>query len=244
VADPFNAMLSDYLAGRAGKAEAAVWNLTSGQVFDLGGSSPEDDASIVKVNILEALLHEVGPVGLSTSQQALATAMIQQSDNDSATDLWYDSGGTAGIAQFDSGLGLIHTTVSQCVSCPGFPWPGWGLTSSTPSDQLLLLHALVTPNLLLSTTAQAYVLGLMEQVEPSEDWGVSVGVPSSATVALKNGWLPLEGSDSDWQINSEGYVNGDGRDYLISVMTSGSPTEQYGIDTIDEISTMVFAQMG
>jgi hypothetical protein len=64
------------------------------------------------------------------------------------------------------------------------------------------------------------------------------------TVALKNGWLPLNDDSTDWQINSEGWVSGDGRDYLISVLSTGNPTEQYGIDTISEVSSLIWAALG
>ena len=68
--------------------------------------------------------------------------------------------------------------------------------------------------------------------------------PGQVTVALKNGWLPLHGSDSDWQINSVGWIHGGGRDYLMAVLSSGNPSEQYGIDTIDQLAAMVWQGMG
>ncbi|MGH3164897.1 MAG: serine hydrolase, partial [Trebonia sp.] len=75
-------------------------------------------------------------------------------------------------------------------------------------------------------------------------WGVSSGVPSGATVALKNGWLPLNAASTDWQVNSVGWVSGDGRDYLIAVLTTGNPTEQYGISTIDALSARAWSALG
>lgn len=170
--------------------------------------------------------------------------MIELSDNDAATDLWDSADGAAGIGSFNSSVGLTATTPSPCVECSGFPWPGWGLTTTTPSDQIALLRLLVEPSSLLNATEQQYALNLMESVVPSERWGVTGGVPSGVTIALKNGWLPLNTADTDWQVNSIGWVSGDGRDYLLAVMTTGDPTEQYGIDTIDGLSTMIWASLG
>jgi hypothetical protein len=129
------------------------------------------------------------------------------------------------------------------VVCAGFPWPGWGLTTSTPADQLALLRELVEPSRLLTNAGRHYALSLMENVTPSQRWGVSGGVPAQITVALKNGWLPLNQAGTDWQINSVGWVSGRGRDYLIAVLSTGNPDEQYGIDTIDQLATIVWRHM-
>jgi hypothetical protein len=63
-------------------------------------------------------------------------------------------------------------------------------------------------------------------------------VAPGTTVALKNGWLPNE--SGIWQVNSIGYVNGDGRDYVIAVLTDGSSNEAAGIDTIEDLSTLIW----
>ena len=170
--------------------------------------------------------------------------MIENSDNDSATDLWGAAGSAPGIASFNSSAGLTDTTPSTCVQCPGFPWPGWGLTTTDPMDQITLLRTIVQRNSLLTTSERNYALELMEDVTPSERWGVTGGVPPQATVALKNGWLPLNASDTDWQINSIGWVSGLGRNYLLAVLTTGIPSEQYGIDTIGQISSFVWQDLG
>jgi len=63
-------------------------------------------------------------------------------------------------------------------------------------------------------------------------------------VALKNGWLPLDSAGDDWQVNSIGWISGLGRDYLLAVLTTGNPTEQYGIDTIDRLAALVWQHLG
>jgi hypothetical protein len=87
-------------------------------------------------------------------------------------------------------------------------------------------------------------LSLLENVIPAQRWGISAGVPAGVTVALKNGWLPLRGSDGDWQVNSVGWVSGGGRDYLMAVLSTGNPSTQYGIDTISGLAAMMWQQMG
>lgn len=195
----------------------------------------EDTASIVKVDTLATLLHQDQTSGtsLSANEESLATSMIEISDNDAATDLWDDAGQATGIGSFDSLLDLNSTVPGS----DGY----WGLTQTTASDQIELPQSLVLPNQVLDAGSRAYELGLMEQVTSSEDWGVSSGVPQGVTVALKNGWLPL--TATNWRINSVGWIDGQGRDYLLAVLTDGNPTESYGIDTIQGISSLAWAAL-
>jgi len=243
--DPLGATAASYVSSRADVVLAAVYDLRTGQTWQLGQGQPQDEASVVKLDVLETLMAERARSGteLSASDQTLAEEMIEDSDNDAATSLWYEVGGASSIRSFNYAAGLADTAPSSCVNCPGFPWPGWGLTTTTPDDQLALLRALVEPNSLLTTAERTYALSLMENVTPAQRWGVSGGVPAQATVALKNGWLSLSSADNDWQINSVGWISGSGRDYLMAVLTTRNPTEQYGIDTIDELAAMVWNDM-
>jgi hypothetical protein len=83
----------------------------------------------------------------------------------------------------------------------------------------------------------------MENVTGGQAWGVSGGVPAGVSVALKNGWLPLNDANTDWQVNSVGWISGDGRDYLVAVLCTGNPTEQYGIDTLNGLSSVIWSAM-
>ena len=219
--------------GAVGDGARAVNDVRTGQSWRLGDGPAQDEASVVKLDILETLLSASDGTGLSADNQGLAQQMIENSDNDAATSLWYAAGGTAGLAAY--GDQADRTTPSPCVICADFPWPGWGLTTTVPYDQITLLKQLIKPGPLLTSGERQYALSLLENVTPGQAWGVSGGVPAGVTVALKNGWLPLNDDNTDWQINSEGWVSGDGRDYLISVLTTGNPSEQYGIDTISEL---------
>jgi Beta-lactamase enzyme family len=240
--DPLGSPAASYVSTRDGVVVAAVYDLRTGQTWQLGRGQPQDEASVVKLDVLETLLAERGRsgAGLSADDRSLAGQMIEDSDNDAATSLWDEVGGASGIRSFNTSAGLADTVPSSCVDCPGFPWPGWGLTTTTPADQLTLLRTLVEANSLLTSTERSYALSLMENVTPDQRWGVTGGVPAQVTVALKNGWLPLNSANNNWQINSVGWISGSGRDYLIAVLSTGNPTEQYGIDTIDQLAAMVW----
>jgi hypothetical protein len=242
-ASPLGPSARAYLAARTGKVQVAVYDLATGREWSLGDGAPQAEASIVKLDILETLLTQ-RPSGLTSSDDSLAHQMIEDSDNNAATSLWDAVGGSAGIRTYNAQAGLSRTTPSTCVQCPNFPWPGWGLTTTTPEDQITLLRRVVQAGGPLDATARSYALSLLENVTDSQRWGVSGGVPAGVTVALKNGWLPLDAANQDWQINSVGWVNGGGRDYLLAMLSTGNPSEQYGIDTLDSVGSMVWHALG
>jgi hypothetical protein len=234
--DPFNspAMLA-FLHQRAGNISAGLYDVATGTTFLYHAGDREQTGSIVKVDILATLLSEHQLLGepLSEDDEDLASDMIEQSDNDDATALWNEVGGTAGIAAFDKAVGMSQTTPN--------PDGYWGETLTTARDQLLLLRRVMLTNDLLHYRARDFAQYLMENVTPFEDWGVSAGPPPGVTVALKNGWVPIVGDD--WQVNSIGSIHGDGRHYLLAVLTNGDDGENYGIDTIEGISRIVWASM-
>jgi PT repeat/Beta-lactamase enzyme family len=240
-ADPFSAAVTGYLAGRAGTVLAAIYDVRTGQTWTLGDGRPQATGSLVKVDILQALLAR-RPLGLSAADRARARSMIENNVNAPATALWNQVGRAAGLRSFNASVGLLQTTPSTCLVCAGFGWPGWGLTTTTPVDQLLLLRQFVNGTL-LSPAGRGYALSLMENVEPDQRWGVSAGVPPGVRVALKNAWVPLTAPNTDWQVNSEGWISGDGRNYLIAVLATGNPDQQYGIDTINTLSAIVWPAM-
>ena len=244
--DPLGAAAAIYIASRSGTVVAAVSDLGSGRTWSLGAQHPQAEASIVKLDILETLYAQQGSGAAvaPAADQALARQMMENSDNSAATSLWSAARGPAGIQSFNAAAGLTHTVPSSCVTCPGFAWPGWGLSTTTPADQLTLLRQLVAPSRLLTSRQRRAALQFMENVTPSQRWGVTGGVPPQETVAVKDGWLPLDAANTDWQVNSIGWVSGSGRDYLMAVLTTGNPTEQYGIDTINGLSAIVWGHMG
>jgi hypothetical protein len=223
----------------------AVYDVSSGQQWTLGSQAPQAEESVVDLEILEAVLHQrrVQRTVLSLTEQELAPPLIEQSDTGATTTLWADVGGAGGMRAFDHAAGLAHTSPSNCLQCSGSSVPGWGLTASTPQDQITLLRQLARPSGVLDKNDQKYALYLLENVELAQRWGVSGGVPAGVTVALKNGVQPLNVGETDWQVNSVGWVSGDGRNYLMAVLSTGDPSEQYGIDTLNHLGAMEWSAL-
>jgi hypothetical protein len=218
---------------RTGVVSAAVLDLRNGNLYTYRPDEEIITASIVKVQILGALLVRAQLTGqpMSASDQALASDMIELSDNDDTSTLWSEIGGAPAVAAFDRSVGMLATT----------PNLSWGLTTTTAADQVKLLEHLVEPNGVLTDASRAFTLQLMEHVVPFEYWGASASTPPGTTVALKNGWLPW---GSGWAVDSIGWVDGSERDYLIAVLTSGSPNKAYGIASISMVAAAAWAALG
>jgi hypothetical protein len=247
---PF-ASLSGYLANRAGQITAALYDKRTRKTWVFHPGVRQDTASIVKVQIMGTVLwEEQQGRPLSAAKRALMIPMIENSDNIAATELLAAVGGPSAVQRFDRRAGLYDTTPSRKKYIPGSnpPLPGWGLTTTTAFDEVRLVSRFAYPNSVLTAASRQYGLNLMKHVVSAQAWGVSggnYGLLPGATVALKNGWLPHQlATNSDWQINSIGWVSGNGRDYVLAVLTNHNPSDTYGIATIDTIARKIYAELG
>jgi beta-lactamase class A len=227
------AAIAAYVAGRDDNVTVAVEDLTTGQIFQFRPGVVENTASTLKVDILATLLVEAQAAGrpLTPEEQSLAVPMIEESLDSAADTLWTQLG-PAAVGAFERAAGMTSTVPAT----DGI----WGTTTTTALDRLAMIRTLVEPNSHLTDASRAYVLHLMENITPSQDWGATGGVPPGVTVALKNGFAVIDG----WQINTTGWVNGAGRDYMIAVLTNGNSSEQYGIDTVNAVSALVWNAFG
>ncbi len=225
--------IAAYVAGRTDNVTVAVEDLTTDKIYQFRPGVVENTASTLKVDILATLLAEAQAAGrpLTPEEQSLAVPMIEESLDSAADTLWTQLG-PAAVGAFERDAGMTSTVPAT----DGV----WGTTTTTALDRLAMIRTLAKPNSLLTDASRAYVLSLMENITPSQDWGATGGVPPGVTVALKNGFAIING----WQINTTGWVNGDGRDYLIAVLTNGNVSEQYGIDTVNAVSALVWNAFG
>ncbi len=263
-----------YLRGREGTVQVALFDRLTDRTYLLSnGSDVQYTASIVKVNILALWLHHYQqqrktiPDEIPYSIKYLAERMIEASDNAAATALFHFGGGCEALTRFNRLIPLRATEVG----CESANYYGWGNTTTTAADQAALMRAFAygTPHHVLQADARAYGLHLMESVQPDQRWGISCGPwgtscsgPSYAqpvagvTVALKNGWKTLPTCsrpipECPWQVNGTGWVQGEGRDYVLSVLTTEDPVGtgdvfgfHYGIDTIQGVSKLVWRNLG
>ncbi|MCS0601912.1 serine hydrolase [Streptomyces sp. LP11] len=206
------------------RVSAAVLSLDSGESAGYGQAA-FDTASIVKVDILAALLLQAQDAGrgLTAAERAYATKMIENSDNASATELWHAIGGAKGLDAANERFGMTATTGGS----DGL----WGLTQTTAADQLVLLRQVFGEDSKLSAASRTYVRSLMKRVEADQQWGVSAAAQGSSW-ALKNGWL-ARSTTGLWDVNSIGRVTVDSAVYLVAVLSEGTASQARGITLVE-----------
>jgi beta-lactamase class A len=222
------AAVAPVIAGSGGNVAVAVDDLSTGMTAAYDGSTEFVTASIVKVDILATLLYQLQQAGQSvdTDDQYQAQTMIENSDNDAASDLYAEVGGSQAIDDANQVFGLTQTTVGT----DGY----WGLTTTTAADQIQLLRTVFTSPSPLSPASQSYIQGLMSQVESDQQWGVPAAADPGTPFMVKNGWLP---NPSRWEINSIGEVTRDGQQLLIAVLSADNASEQAGISLVQTVAT-------
>ncbi|MGW3658703.1 serine hydrolase [Streptomyces sp. NPDC005151] len=218
--------LAPVVAATPASLSVAVLDPADGRAARYGvrAGTTYDTASIVKVDILAALLLKAQDEhrGLTAQEKASAASMIRISDNASADALWRVIGEAPGLNAANRRLGLTGTT--------GGGDGHWGLTQTTATDQLALLSAVFGTDSPLGQASRAYLRGLMGGIAAGQDWGVSAAGP---VTGLKNGWLQRTATGR-WDVNSIGLVRVDGHDRLVAVLSRGSVSMADGVQLVEK----------
>ena len=216
-------------------ATIAIYDKKTGVMatYTTSGRSQFKTASVVKVAVLSNLIaqHTSDQTNMSINEKTLATAMIEDSDNDATTALLEDEGGYKAPDKLFNKLGMSDSAMDESA---------WGYSLTTASDQVTLLRNIFYDSSVLPDAGQSYIADLMSNVASSQNWGVSAGVGSDATVSLKNGWLE---DSNGWIINSIGHVKSNNSDYVIAVLTSGNTSEQAGIALVEKLAKTTYAYL-
>jgi beta-lactamase class A len=193
------------------------------------GDGAFDTASIVKVDILAALLHQAQQDGrtLTASERRLATAMIERSDNTAATALFNAVGGKTGLDAFNDVIGLDDTVVGSNGN--------WGLTQTTAADQIRLLQVVFGDDSVLTAASQAYEQGLMSNVVDAQNFGVSAAADDADDAALKVGYLQRSATGL-WDVTSIGRIEAGGHTYLVAVLSDGNASYADGVALVDQVA--------
>jgi len=218
------------LVGRKGTIAVGLYDRSTNTTCTLRASTAYDSASVVKVTVLSALLWDAQNARrtLTSREKSLATAMITKSDNASTSTLWKQLGVTK-IKKFLTAAKMTQTK------------PGannyWGLTQITVTDEQKLLKLIHARNAVLTDASRSYVSTLMGKVVSAQRWGTPYGRPANVSWHVKNGWLSR--ATQGWRVHSVGTFKGGGHDYVMTVLTHGNSTMNYGIATIQGVAKVV-----
>ena len=214
----------------------SVVDRRTGRRFDHRGDQPFEAASVVKVELLAALLLDAQDAGrvLSTAERTRVRKMIVASDNDAAVQVYAAIGGTTGLRRALDRLGLDDTD----------PAAAFGRTRTTANDQTRMVLALVAPDSPLNTGARELMLQLMSSVNADQTWGIGATAFAGEQTALKNGWLARSGEGGRWITNSTGRVSGEKTDVALSVLSQGHDTQVKGIATVEQIAALTRSHLG
>jgi len=219
---PFDAQLVSYLNALPEVVTASVLDLNTGLTYNFNPGPSLVMASTFKVQILGTLLSETQYSGGPTpAEKALAVPMIEISDNADGQALFDLVGGAPAIQAWDNSIGMTDTSA----------YTNWGLSTSSAPDQIRLLETYVEPNRFLTNASRAYGLYLLNNVDPHQVFGINAGPTPGSVIAAKTGRIPAVGC-----INDIGWVDGDGRDYLMVVLVQEAPSDAEGLLAMNAVS--------
>ncbi len=221
-----------------GSASVAGIDTVTGKRVQADAGTEVTTGSLIKLLFLEATMLRDQDNGddPGSGLQSELEAMVENSDNVAADQVFVSLGGNSGVEDAMDRLGLHATELD--------PNGVWGLSTTTATDQLTLLQALVDPNGPLTQDSQDYALGLMRNVEADQRWGVSAVADQGSAVALKNGWLNVDSDGGRWLADSAGVVTVGGHQVLLVVLTQHSDDFTDGVATAESLARAAVVGLG
>jgi beta-lactamase class A len=224
--DMLSPQLATYLSKIGPTAGVVVYDVTHQRYYTYNSTTPFIVASSMKVPIMLTFFDSLEQQGLEPDddQMNVLTTMIENSDNDSASDLFFNElNGATSITNYMRKIKVSGLNPDQ---------DAWGYSTISPQAMVNLL-TLFYEGKILTRQDRATAYNLMENIESDQQVGVGNTAPNGSTVALKDGWVP--GPDGLWAMNSSGIVMSGKETYIISVYTQ----EQQSLDTGQAIVTHV-----
>ncbi|GCE10640.1 hypothetical protein KTT_04990 [Tengunoibacter tsumagoiensis] len=222
--------LASYLSGIGPRAGVVIYDEAHQRYYTYNNTNQFITASSVKVPIMLTFFDMIEQQGRDPddNEMNLLTTMIENSNNDSTSELYYNHiGGAAGMAAYFQKIGVAGLNPSA---------DAWGYSQISPQamvDLLTLLH----DGKILTASHRATAINLMENVESDQQVGVGDTAPGGATVAMKDGWVT--GDDDLWAMNSSGIVTTGKTTYIISVYTQENQSLDDGQAIVRKVCSTV-----
>jgi len=208
-----------FASQRAGRVSFAVVD-TSGNLSCFRCRLSFHSASVVKAMLLVVYLNHLAKRGepLPADHEAYLASMIRVSDNDAATAIYAHVG--------DAGL----TELAAEAQMTGFRVSGtWGSARITAADQARFFAAL---DELTAPEYHDYVRALLSSISSEQSWGIPEAARPEWQTFFKGGWL-THGDGS--LVHQVARLEQRERTIALAVLTDGSPSDEYGRETIQGI---------
>ena len=180
-----------------GGTDFFAWSLMDRRTGEIWGSANQNattwPASMIKAWIGSDFLRRQSEAHATVDQARLdeITALIRDSDNDAAEDLFYSNGGNAVITRLIGLCKLTDTTADR---------RGWGFLNISARDTVRMADC-IADGTAAGPQWTNYMLDLMRNVREG-NWGIrdALQPADAAKVAIKNGWLDYD-DDGYWHVN-------------------------------------------
>lgn len=162
---------------------------------------------------------------VTSSEQADIAAAVRRSDNAATQRLYHALGGDAMLRDLRAVCGVAVTT-----SASGY----WSLTQISAVDATRIFACVLrtAPGL----PGGADLLTDLRNVDPGGAFGIKAALPPTATVSVKNGWMP-HSTTGEWNVNCVAAWD----DYVLAVLTR-YPVDRplsYGADVCRDVTAAV-----
>jgi len=210
-----------YASSRAGIISFTVVD-SRGKRYSLDGDRQFVTASVIKAMLLACFLNmkTVEHESLTSTDRSDLYAMITESDNDAADEIYYQVG-DGRLYNLANRLGMRHFSI----------YGYWANAQLTTNDQALLMGHLSKA---IYPRHYAFARSLLSSVVSWESWGIpQVARPRGWKVFFKGGW---RGTDRGQLIHEVARLERRGQTIVICVMTDGDPGSAYGEETVRGIA--------
>lgn len=224
--------LEEYLGGRRGTLGLQLVDLDRNQLFRFR-AEPGLCYSTIKVLILTTVLRLGQEDGkqLTDRQRELAERMITRSDN-AATETLLAQVGRSEVERVAGLVGMTQTEIDT-------GW--WGHWRTVPGDLDLMVSAVLSSDTVLDGARRATARFMMADVVDEQRWGVFAPEGDEVYVAGKNGWGPMP---DGYHLNTTGWVVGEGREYVLGVLSTSPRGFRYGRETISTVARLCHDALG
>ena len=209
-----------YAQDRDGEVSFAVVD-SRGELRGADADRSFASASVVKAMLMVAYLDQLEDDGLPIGAEgrALLDPMIRVSDNAAATQV-YALVGTSGLEEVAESAGMEDFTAS----------PAWGESSITAADQARFFARIDT---LVPADDRDYARRLLSSIAREQSWGIARAAHGRFEAYFKGGWLPTE---SGQLVHQAALLERGGRRLSVAVLTNGSPSFDYGVETVEGVA--------